>query len=475
MASTRRLAKWVDVALLCACGLGGTAQADPVAYVVNADSNSVSVVDINAQTTRENLSTWDGSAPNVGREPKDVAVDSKSGRAYVATRGRLVHFDTRGPNPMQPRFVASQWDEGSGIAIDEPGRRVFMSHEQSAGESFGVVSEFSISDPVNPVLLAEHQIAGVPDLRFIAYDAYNRRLYVVAENGTVVSTGYGNLSFFALGGTGAPGGMIADPSGGIWLTNRVPGKLVRILDNSTRTEWPIAGAQNPRGLARETSGSILIAVEDLALVKRFTPATGAFTNAMMTDMRPQDAGVTSTGAVVSANRIASSMNGSVTKNGMFAATTQVKSIAMTVLEMLRLTPDPASHGFCWNRTGDTSEKTFSVRNTRSDRVTMNMGSVAIGGQNPINYAIVSNGCNAARLNYGDTCQFRLRFTASGASNQPTNPFVTYQIPRWPAEATLSSTDNSATARITLSGALYVNPCNPLPPLIPLPRPTFGGF
>jgi hypothetical protein len=159
----------------------------------------------------------------------------------------------------------------------------------------------------------------------------------------------------------------------------------------------------------------------------------------------------------------------------------VKSIAMTVLEMARLTPDTTAHGFCWNKSGDTSERTFTVRNTRSDRGTMTMGNVAIPGptamypyRNPGNYAIVSNGCNGARMSWGDSCQFRVRFTASGPSAQAPSPLL-YQVPYWPSEITLASTtDPMASMKIAVRGSLNLNHCYDLPKLIVVnPRPNFG--
>ena len=41
-------------------------------------------------------------------------------------------------------------DEASGIALDERGRRVFMSHKAIGALSHGYLHEFSIADPANP-------------------------------------------------------------------------------------------------------------------------------------------------------------------------------------------------------------------------------------------------------------------------------------------------------------------------------------
>jgi hypothetical protein len=318
-------------------------------------------------------------------------------------------------------------------------------------------------------MLTTHSVPGVPDLRFIAWDARYRRVYVVDSNGAIARTGPGDRVFAAVAGleTAAPnpGGILADPAGGIWVSSRNPAKLVRILENGTRTEYALANATGARGLAFDVqvAGTILMAVDDLGKVVRFTPSTGTFANAMSTDPRTQDVGVTQSGSLVSVNRVASSGPGSVTLDGVTVATTQERSIALAVVEVAALTPDPGVHAFCYNRAGDRVERSFQVQHTAIDRRRLDLATLTVGGMNPANYAITADGCSAARLNWGDTCSFSLRFTASGPSNQPPNPFVTGpQIATWPGEVSIASADASARAKIALSGRVNLNPCRPLP-------------
>lgn len=475
MASHQQPAQFLRLVALSILFAAGAAQADPVAFVVNADSNSVSVVDLTREIVRANLSVWDGGSPNATREPKDALVDPRSGRLFVASRERLVSFDGRLADG-RGRFEVAAQDEGSGLALDEPGRRIFMSHEQLGNYPNGVVTEFSIANPAAPVWIAEHEIAGVPDLRFIAWDPKYRRLYVVDDDGVIARTGAGNLALAPVAGAGAPnpGGIVVDPAGGVWVSSRGPGKLVRIAENGARSEVVVPNAaQQPRGLAWK-QGQILVAVDDIDKVRRFNPATGVWADEMTTGDRPQDVGVTqaTTPQAVSANRRA--LDGSVSVANREIATTQEKSIALAVVEVARLTPDPSAHSFCWNRAGDTDAKTFSVQNTRIDRLSVDLGTLTRGGSNPGNYSVVSDGCSAARLKWGAVCQFRLGFTASGPSIQPPSPWGGVQIAKWPAQVSISSTDNSATATISLQGSLNLNPCYPLP--IPrLPLAPIGGL
>jgi len=194
---------------------------------------------------------------------------------------------------------------------------------------------------------------------------------------------------------------------------------------------------------------VLIAVDDLDLVKRFNPSTNQFANAMTTDDRPQDVGVTLANQKLAVSRFASG-NGGVTRDRAHIANTPEKSIAMAVTDVARLTPDPASHSFCYARLGDTATKTFEVRNTRPDRQMMTLAGVQIGGLNPSNYTVLSSSCNAT-LNWGDSCSFTLRFTASGSSREYSSwsLFKTIQIATWPAIATVSATPASAGASVQI--------------------------
>jgi YVTN family beta-propeller protein len=502
--------KRIRNALAAALAVAGSAHADPVAYVVNADANSVSVVDVNGNTTRANIPTWDGVSPSAGRAPSDAVFDPRSGRVFVAAQHRLISFDGRYAREQAGNETLAAWrnairwhevrqndlaydalqtgvqDEASGIALDEVGRRIFMSHETIGTHPNGYVHEFSILDPANPKGVWRHEIAGITDLRFIAWDAAQRCLYVVSDDGKVVratTTGLGNLSFSTLFSGAAvapnPGGILADPSGGIWLTSRsgsADGKLIRIHANGTRSDYPIPGAHHPRGLAfdRSSPPNLLIAIDDLDVVKRFTPSSGAFANAMTTDDRPQDVGVTAANQKLSVNRF-SSGNGSVTRDGARIANTQEKSIALAVAEVGRLTADPASHAFCYVRTGSTSSKTFTVRNTRPDRQMMTLGGVQIGGLNPSNYAVTASTCNAT-LHWGDSCSFTLRFTASGPSISPpsSSPYQTIQLATWPAVATVSATPASvgASVQIPLRAVPALAGCPGLPELqVQVAQPT----
>jgi DNA-binding beta-propeller fold protein YncE len=487
----------VQAAAIALLAGASSAGADPAAYVVNADSHTVSVVDVAGNLTRANIPTWDGVSPSAGREPSDAVVDPRSGRVFVSANHRLVSFDGRLARDRAGNETLAAWrsaigwhevsqndpaydmgmtgvqDEASGLALDEAGRRLFMSHEEIGTIPNGFIHEFSIADPASPKGVKRHDVSGARDLREIAWDARYQQLYVVADDGTILrasSTGLGNLSFTTLfqGSAGAPnpGGILVDPAGGIWLTSRAPGKLVRIAANGTRTEYPIAGAQHPRGLAfdRGTPANLLIAIDDLDKVKRFTIATGSFADAMSTDDRPQDVGVTLANQKLSANRFASG-NGSVTRDGMSIATTQEKSIAMEVTDVGRLTAQPASHAFCYNRPGDVAApKTFTIRNTRLDRQMMTLGGAQVGGSNPANYTLTSDSCNAT-LAWGSSCSFTLRFVASGPSSQPpASPFLNSgpQVASWPAQVTVATTAGAASpasVTIPVRGSLYLNPCS----------------
>jgi DNA-binding beta-propeller fold protein YncE len=461
-------------ALVCT----GTALAAPHAYVVNAYSHTVSVVDLGTGATVANVPTWDGYAPNAGREPKDVLVDPRSGRVFAAARAKLAHFEGFTNNLADDLTIQ---DEASGLALDDAGRRLFVCHEQIGSYPNGFVTRVPISGAGMPGSPQQFEVPGVPDLRAIAWDKLNRRVYVVDDDGPIARTGADNMSFTRMMNVSAPnpGGILADPSGGIWVTSRgTPAILVRIRENGTSTSYAIPNMNvHPRGMSWDRMGNILIAVDDASVVKRFNPASGAFSDAMSTEARPYDVAMTFAGNMVSANRKGDMVAGSVTLDGQTRATTQIESIAIDVHNP-HLTPDKTAHSFCYNRTGDRSSYRFTLRNTRMDGARMDLGPIQIGGMNPGNYALVgSNGCAGARLNSGDTCQFTLEFTASGPSNQPPPLFGgSYQVPYWPAEASVASTDGQSAARISLRGGLSLNPCTPLPPLIVRhPRYTLGGL
>lgn len=457
------------VTLVALLATASAASADPVAFVVNGDSHTVSVVDIESRQTRASISTV-GQSGFSGLNPTDVLVDPRTGRVFVSSRERLVSFDGRMADG-RGFYALTASDEGSGVALDEAGWRVFMSHEQVGGSANGIVSEYSLGDPNAPAFVREHEVVGVPDLRFIAFDARNRRVYVVDDGGAIARTHVDDMVFTRLAGVTAPnpGGILADPNGGVWITSRTPAKLVRVFENGSRSEWTVPDAQHPRGMAwdREVAGALLIAVDDRNRIVRFQPASGAFSNAMTTDARPQDVGTTSGGAIVSVNRIGASVLGSVTANGLTIAATDLKSTALAVADVARLTPTPNEHKFCYKRLGDRDEATFRIQNTRVNRQRIDLTQLQIGGANPSNYVPISNTCSAARLNWGDTCQFRLRFTASGTSVEPP-PSSPYGGATWPAEVRIASTDGSSSVTVPIRAAKLRNVdgrCTDTPPLL----------
>jgi hypothetical protein len=183
------------------------------------------------------------------------------------------------------------------------------------------------------------------------------------------------------------------------------------------------------------------------------------------------------GVRVSVNRVGSTGPGTMTKNGAYLATIGAKPVAILVHDLPRLTADPPQKTFCYQGSGDTGEQTFTIQNTRVDRLQMDLLPVAIGGSNPSNYTLVgTNTCSSQRLQWGQTCTFRVRFTAGGPSIQPPPPFgATWASATWPAEAIVSGASGSGTTRIPLKAALNLNSCYTFPPLIPLsPTFNFGG-
>jgi DNA-binding beta-propeller fold protein YncE len=450
-----------------ALGAASSAAADPVAFSADEVSGTVTVVDVNTGIVRATIAVSD----TFPREPRDVAVDPKSGRVFVAADGQLISFDGRQPDGRGMHRVLARAN-GSSLAIDERGRRVFMAHEETS-QSTGVVSEFSIADPIRPTLVREHVVPGMTDLRLVAYDWPNARVYVVDDDGKIARTGRGDTSFAYFGDlSGAPGGILVDPMGGVWVSIRgsTNGKLFRLTEPGALTRYTFMGYSQPRGIAWDVlaPGTILVAIDATpGQIMRFTPSTGALTLVMSTDPKPQDVGVTAGGARVSVNRVASGVDGTMTKNAAYLAPTGEKPVALAVTELARLTADPPSKGFCYSRIGDTAEQTFTIQNTRIDRGSIDLLPVAFGGANPANYQLVgTNSCSAARLQWGQSCAFRVRFTASGPSVEPPPRFGTVLTASWPAEAIVSGTGGSATTRIPLRGAFSLNSCYTLPPLIP---------
>lgn len=449
-----------------ALGAADLALGDPIAYAANEESSSITVVDVNAGTVRETIVVAD-SFP---REPRDVAIDPTSGRVFVAGDGQLISFEGRLPDGRGMSRVFSRGD-GTSLAIDNLGRRVFMTHKD-LGLGYAIVSEYSISNPAAPRLVNEHWIPDMADLRLVAYDAPYARLYVVEDDGRIARTGPGNTSFTEVANAHeAPGGILVDPMGGVWVSIRSSsnGKLVRVPEMDPPRTFVLTGHAQPRGLAWDVlvPGTLLVAVDAAqGKVIRFTPSTGAVAQVMSTDAKTQDVGVTPGGVRVSVNRVASSGNGTMTKNGALLAATQAKPVALAVHELPRLSADPPSKSFCYVNYGDTAEQTFTIQNTRLDRSSIDLLPITFGGANSANYQLVgTNSCSSNRLSWGESCAFRVRFTASGPSVEPPPRFGTALTRSWPAEAVVSGTGGSATTRIPLRGAYSLNSCYTLPPLI----------
>jgi hypothetical protein len=396
---------------------------------------------------------------------------------FVAADGQLVSFNGRLPNPNSSlNRVWTTKGDGTSLAIDEAGRRVFMAHEEGSTGA-GVISEFSIADPNAPWLVAEHAVPLSPDPRLVAFDPVYRRLYVVDDNGRITRTGPDDRIFTEMANRQeGPGGILVDPStGGVWVSIRssANGKLARIYETGAFRQYVLTGYAQPRGMAWDVlvPGTLLVAIDSdtQGRVIRVTPSSGAIAQVMNTDPRPQDVGVSAQGARVSVNRRASGIDGTMTKDGAFLAYTYEKPVALLVHELPRLTAEPPNKSFCYQNTGNTGEQTFAIQNTRLDGQPIDLVPIAIGGANPANYRLVgTNTCAAARLSWGQSCTFRVRFTAGGPSVQPPPPPNVVQFPSWPAEAVVSGTAGSAaTTRIPLKATrLLLGSCHGLPPLIP---------
>jgi hypothetical protein len=265
-----------------------------------------------------------------------------------------------------------------------------------------------------------------------------------------------------------PGGILADPIGGVWVSSRATGdgRLFRYRPGVTNTSYAI-GNNNPRGMAWDTAvpGTILVAIDTQNVIRRFRPSTGTYdaVDVMATDANPQDVGVTAAGAVVSLNRRVAAGVGNVTVAGMSQPidTTGQRSVALAVTEIAKLTATPASHSFCWNQTGDVKTKLFTVQNTRLDRMAMTLLPVSVAGSNPGNYVVGKNVCASKALKWGASCEFSLQFKASGPCVQPRPPFPgPVPICYWPAEVVVASNDGLATTRIPVRGSVAIHPCPP---------------
>ncbi len=458
----------VSFGALLASARDAAAQADPIAIVVNRGSDALDVIEVSGMPR-----TWAPFASgSLGSRPTDIVYDEKSGRIYVSQTGSVAGFNGRLPDGRD--FVSiPATGKGSGIALDPVGRRVFVSYRSdSDAQTNGLVNEISIANPAAPVV-TQRVVPGLPDLEFIAWDARNQRVYVVEEDGRVGRTDNGGWNWTGLGriaSTGG-GGILADPNGGVWISGRNPAALVRATTTDAVATYTMAAATNPRGLVFDPAdpGAILIAVDDIARIKKYTIATNTFANVMSTDTRPQDVVKTKSGWVVSANRLSgngtpgnASINTplSLPVNTNRTVALNIEPRALVAIEMPRLNAEPKSGAYQYCRTGNSSTMTFGLQNTRANRTRMDLGAVTVAGLNPVNYVLTgANTCNAARLNWGDSCSFTLRFTATPPSNQPPPTLPgTIPIAYWPAEARITSTDGSATAIIPLRSNLNLSTC-----------------
>ncbi len=443
-----------------------SAQADPIAIVVNRDSDGLDVIDVNAGTKFAPFMSG-----GLGSRPTDIVYDATSGRIFVPQRGSVGSFNALLPDGRGAAPIAIS-GEGSGIALDPVGRRVFVSYRASSdAQTNGIVAEISIANPASPVV-TERLVPGVPDLQFVAWDARNQRVYVVEDDGRVARTDNGGWNWTLVGGAGAPnpGGILADPNGGVWITGRAPGRLMRFNTADAVSTFTMTAATQPRGLSFDpsNSGVIFIAVDDINRIRQYTIATNTFANSMTTDSRPQDVVKTSNGWLLSANRLAGngtpgnvSINvpGNLAQNTNRIVAVNVVPVALTAVDVPRISAQPANGAYQYCRTGNSSTLTFTLQNTRVSRARMDLGAVTVGGLNPANYVLTgANTCNAARLNWGDACTFSLRFTATLPSNQPPPLFNTVPIAYWPAQVSISSTDSTAAATIPLRANLNLNSC-----------------
>lgn len=453
----RVLSFGVTAVLLGGAGLA-VAQTDPMAIVVNRGSDGLDVIDVNAGTT------WPAFASgSLGSRPTDIVYDEKSGRIFVSQSASIGSFNARLPDGRGSLPILAA-GEGSSIALDPVGRRIFVSYRSAGGgQTDGLVNEISIANPAAAVI-TQRTVPGMPDLTFVAWDALNRRVYVVGDDGRVARTSNAGWTWTNIGGIGvpSPGGILADPGGGVWITGRSPARLMRFLPTDVVSTFPMNAATSPRGLNFDPldPGVIFIAVDDIARVRKYTIATNTFVDSISTDTRPYDVVKTKNGWIVSANRLSGNGtpgNVSINVPGNLAINTNrtvpvnIQPVALVSINVPRLHAEPSLGSYCYRRAGDSSTRTFTLQNTRLNRAQVDLGNVTVGGLNSANYVFTgANTCNAARLNWGDTCTFTLRFTATLPSNQPPPPPLgPPAFAYWPAQVSVTSTDLRASATIGL--------------------------
>jgi YVTN family beta-propeller protein len=204
----RLLALAVLTALLLAAG---TASAAPFAYITNAGSNSVSVIDTSTNSVVATIA--------VGNYPVGLAVDPMGTLVYVANvDGRSLSFiDAR----ARWNFMSSEYlDKPAGIAAHPDRTRVYMAMHTS-GEILVLDLSASSSTAIN---------VG-PSPFDVAIDRAGLRVYVTGSTSnrfTVIDAG--TNSVIATLPLDSPAGLAVHPSGTLVYVGNASTNTVTVID-----------------------------------------------------------------------------------------------------------------------------------------------------------------------------------------------------------------------------------------------------
>jgi uncharacterized repeat protein (TIGR02543 family) len=249
VAGLLRLAMIIPWLLACA----DQASASPFAFVTNAFSHSVSVIDTASSTV-----TGSVVLPET-RVPFAVAIAPDGKHAFVTTLnalqtagGSVFSIDTASNSVAAGPIVVG--DEPTGIAITPDGRLAYVSNRffpYSSGKNISVI------DTARNVVIAALAIDGMP--RALAITPDGKRVYVTNENiGTVwvIDIATNTILGEPIATAGAYGIAIAPDGKRAYVTNgRFPGGGVAVIDTmSNAVVATIAVEDNPGGVAVTPDG-----------------------------------------------------------------------------------------------------------------------------------------------------------------------------------------------------------------------------
>ncbi|MBI4518167.1 MAG: choice-of-anchor D domain-containing protein [Deltaproteobacteria bacterium] len=290
----------------------------------------------------------------------------------------------------------------------------------------GVITEFSIpTGGANPAGIA---LGSDGDIWFGEQGA--KKIGRIKTGGTIDE-------FPLPGAQGGPHALTLGPDANVWFVEQgqSPGNVGRITPDGSFAEFPVSLVSpylsSPLGIASGRDGAVWFTEQEANLIGRLTP-DGQLAEFQIPTTNSNPLGITSG------------------PDGNIWFTEGVGKIGRITLPLTPATTLNASALQFGTQLVGTASAPQSLIVTNTGNGTLNIGTVALGGSNPGDFSIVTNGCSAANLAPGGSCALSVRFLPGTVGSRSASVTINHNAPGSPQIALLNGTGVAASPTPTLT-------------------------